>query len=309
MVLQPSTDIFMQDNSDTDVVYTQLMSERIRLLEEKVSEKEMVKKLMKLSFEKVAEYFERYTRDRHAYDSANFVRNSSDLKFIDNTIKHIVALISEAHAYYPNEVYGLKSQAKSDSISEKYMKIFLRLSDLLDGQKDRVSLNILRHNIANMPSVSQFHWVTHAITDEICVRSEYAFKDNSDPKKQYSTLLKKDNLCETIIFEIKLNASNLTVVDSACCVDCNAKLDVENEEIVIHFKRHNDHQCTKCNFLCKWLMSKNNYLKDELIALQTYLDRNNNNLFNTQIVLKFSFKKSTSLPDTYYDIVNTYLNN
>ena len=51
-------------------------------------------------------------------------------------------------------------------------------------------------------------------------------------------------------------------------------------------------------------MSKNNYLKDELLALQTYLDRNSNNLFNTRIILKLNFKNSTALPDTYYDIVN-----
>ncbi len=304
MVLQPSTDIFMQDNFDTDELCTQLISEKIQLEQEKTPEKESMKKLMKLSFEKVAEYFERYTRDRHAYDSANFVRSSSDLYFVDDAIKHIVALISEAHAYYPNDVYGLKSQAKSENISEKYMKIFLRLADLLDGAKDRVSLNILRHNISNMPAISQFHWVTHAITDEISVSSQYKFEANTNSNEMYSTVLTKDNLFETIVFEIKLNASNLTAVKSLSCSNCDAKLDVSNEEIVINLKKDSSCTCNECNFLCKWLMSKNSYLKDELIALQTYLDRNNNNLFNTRIILKLNFKNSSPLLDTYYDIVN-----
>lgn len=304
MVLQPSTDIFLQDNFDTDELCTQLISEKMRLEQEKTSEKENIKKLMKLSFEKVAEYFEQYTRDRHAYDSADFVRKSSDLYFVDDAIKHIVALISEAHAYYPNDVYGLKSQAKSENISEKYMKIFLRLADLLDGAKDRVSLNILKHNISNMPAISQFHWVTHAVTDEISIDSQYYFEEHSNLNRDYSTVLKKENLHETIVFEIKLNASNLTAVKTLSCSNCAAKLDVNNEEIVINLKNGSHCTCKECNFLCKWLMRKNCYLKDELIALQTYLDRNNNNLFNTRIILKLNFKNSSSLSDTYYDIVN-----
>lgn len=304
MVLQPNTDIFMQDNFDTDELYTQLIEEKRKLSDEKTPEKESIKKLMKLSFEKVAEYFERYTRDRHAYDSAAFVRSRSDLNFVDDTIRHMVAIISEAHAYHPNDVYGLKSHAKSENISEKYMKIFLRLADLLDGAKDRVSLDILRLNISNMPEISQFHWVTHAITDEISVDSQYDFDERGTSKQGYSTVLTKENLLETIVFEIKLNASNLTSVKTLSCSNCDAKVDFDNKEIVIRFNKNSSCTCVKCNFLCKWLMSKNSYLKDELLALQMYLDRNSSNLFSTQVILKLNFNNSTSLNDTYYDIVN-----
>lgn len=306
MVLQPDVNTFINDNFETDKIYTAFCTERERILSEPET-KENIKKLMKISFEKVGQYFESITRDKHASESAKFIRNSKDLDFLGNEIKQFVASVSEAHAFNPNDVYGLKSKAKSENISEKYIMILLRLADLLDMSKDRVSLNILKYNISNMPETSQFHWVTHAITDEYKIYSSYTFNGKDIDGETFETVIKPENLKETITIEIKLNASNLTNVQSLNCQNVNATLDTTSHKILVNLE---DGECKSdnCIFLCKWFFSKNSYLQKELNALKLYLHRNSNNIFNTAINIKLNFENSTPLPDNYYDIVNREIN-
>lgn len=306
MVLQPDVNTFVIDNFETDKIYTDFCIERQNILNN-AETKEDIKKLMKISFEKVGQYFESLTRDKHATNSAKFIRNSRDLDFLGDEIKQFVASVSEAHAFNPNDVYGLKSKAKSENISEKYIMILLRLADLLDISKDRVSLNILKYNISNMPESSQFHWVTHAITDEYKIYSSYKFNGKAIDEGDFETVIKPENLKEIITVEIKLNASNLTDVQSLKCQNVNAVLDTKSRNILVSLK-DGECQSDNCNFLCKWFFSKNNYLQKELNALKLYLHRNSNNIFHTNINIKLNFENSMSLPDNYYDIVNKEIN-
>ena len=306
MVLQPDVNTFVADNFETDKIYTDFCVERQNILNNTAT-KEDIKKLMKISFEKVSQYFESLTRNKHATNSAKFIRNSKDLEFLGNEIRQFVACTSEAHAFNPNDVYGSKSKAKSENISEKYIMILLRLADLLDMSKDRVSLNILKYNINNMPEFSQFHWVTHAITDEYKIYSSYKFTEKTIDSGNFETVIKTENLKEIITVEIILNASNLTDVSSLKCQNINATLDTTSHQILIDVGKGNC-QLKNCNFLCKWFFSKNNYLSKELNALRLYLQRNTSKIFHTDIVIKLNFNNSMPLPDNYYDIVNREIN-
>lgn len=306
MVLQPDVNTFVADNFETDKIYTDFCVERQNILNNKGT-KEDIKRLMKISFEKVSQYFESLTRDKHAPNSAKFIRSSKDLEFLENEIRQFVANASEAHAFNPNDVYSLKSKAKSENISEKYIMILLRLADLLDMSKDRVSLNILKYNISNMPEFSQFHWVTHAITDEYKIYSSYEFIGKTIDADNFETVLKKENLKEIITVEIILNASNLTDVSSLKCQNINAILDATSQQISIEVGK-GECQAENCNFLCKWFFSKNNYLSKELNALKVYLQRNTSNIFHTDVIIKLNFNNSMPLPDNYYDIVNREIN-
>lgn len=306
MVLQPDVNTFVADNFETDKIYTDFCVERQNILNNKET-KEDIKRLMKISFEKVSQYFESLTRDKHAPNSAKFIRSSKDLEFLENEIRQFVANASEAHAFNPNDVYSLKSKAKSENISEKYIMILLRLADLLDMSKDRVSLNILKYNISNMPEFSQFHWVTHAITDEYKIYSSYEFIGKTIDADNFETVIKKENLKEIITVEIILNTSNLTDVSSLKCQNINAILDATSQQISIEVGK-GECQAENCNFLCKWFFSKNNYLSKELNALKVYLQRNTSNIFHTDVIIKLNFNNSMPLPDNYYDIVNREIN-
>lgn len=307
MVLQPDTNLFINENDETDKIYTSFCVERKN---HDLETKEDIKKLMKLSFEKVCEYFGTLTRDHHAYNSAKFIRKTKDLNFLNKEIIELVASVSEAHAFQPNDVYGLKSKAKAkaENISEKYIMILLRLADLLDVSKDRVSLNILKYNISNMPEISQFHWVTHAIIDKYNIYSSYTF-DYKPSNAEFVTVIKPENLTEIITVEIKLNASNLTTVKSLNCKNTCATLSIEKNEILIELGEDKSCNSKNCSFLCKWFFMKNNYLQEELNALKLYLKRNHNNIFNTKIRIKLSFEDSMPLPDNYYDIVRKQIVN
>jgi len=305
MVMQPNINLFTQENFKTDELYTSFLEIKKQIETEMLSEKQKEKALMKQSFEKVSNYFEVIVRDNHARDSASFIKNNRDLDFLELPIRGIVSAVSEAHNYNPNDVYGLKSTAKSDVVSEKYMMILLRIADLLDISKDRVSLNILRHNIKNMPEISQYHWVTHAAIDRFQISSTYEFiKHKLKEKDDFITQLKKQNLMETITVEIFLNSSNLTKVKSLNCENAKATLTKASDGIIIELGKGEKCDPEQCNFLCKWMLKKNEYLLKELNALQLYLDRNANNIFTTKINIKINFSEATPLLGDHFDIVS-----
>lgn len=309
MAIQPKIDSFTSDNEQTDILSSEFYGELKKAIDYDCYNKPEIKKLMKQAFEKVNEYFETIARDKHAYNSADFIKNSPDLSSLNSTVRKEVAAISEAHAYDWKDVYDLKSNARTECISEKYLMILLRIADLVDGAKDRVSLNILRHNISNMPNESKFHWVTHAITDGIDIESEYAFLKEKVPSNEegFVSILNKKYLTEKIVVTIKVNEYILTSVNRNNCKNASAKLIKDKNEIVINLGENK--VCdANCIFLCKWLMTKNNYLLSELNALQLYFNRNASNLFNTKIQMKIKFEDAKEITSEYFSIVDKKIN-
>lgn len=311
MAIQPQIESFTADNEQTDIISTKFYSELKRTIELTSYDKEATKKLMKQAFEMVNEYFESVARDQHAYDSASFIKNNIDLFYLDPTVRKEVAAISEAHCYNSIDVFDLKSVARTECISEKYLMILLRLADLVDGAKDRVSLNILRHNISNMPEESKFHWVTHAITDGVDITSEYRFETEHIPtnENEFISVLNKKYLNEIIVVTINVNEYNLTNVTCNKCRNAHAKLVKKENKILIDIGKEETCDEKTCTFLCKWLMTKNSYLLSELNALQLYFNRNASNLFNTKIQIKINFSNAQSIDSKYYDIVDKKINN
>ena len=310
MAIQPDLESFTADNEKTDMISCEFYNELKKIIEASSYNKKEIKKLMKEAFEKVNEHFESVARDNHTYDSASFIKNNLDLYYLDFTVRKEVASVSEAHGYNAEDIYDLKSMARTENVSEKYLMILLRLADLVDGTKDRVSLNILRHNISNMPEESKFHWVTHAITDGIDVTSKYKFDfiKGSEKRNGFISVLNKKYLSETIVVTINVNECNLTTVPCNRCKNASAQLVKGDDEIVINLGNGNMCDDKKCTFLCKWLMKKNSYLLSELNALQLYFNRNKSNLFETKIQIKINFSNAKSVDSKYYDIVCKKIN-
>ncbi len=309
MILQPSIDSFLENNAQTDEIYTSFLKFKQDLFidsnldEFHFDNKSNVKAVMKEAFQKVNYYFESVSRDLHVVSSANFIKSTPDLNFIDLPIRSIVSAISSAHGANTKDIYGLKSNAKNDVVSEKYMMILLRVADLLDISKDRVSLDILDRNISNMPKISQYHWITHSVIDKFEIKSKYEFQNIKPTEENFISVLKRENFIENVIVEIHLNTSNITNVKSLKCKDVSSKLNLLKEFIEIEIGKGNE--CKDgCNFLCKWICHKNAYLLSELNALQLYTERTPNLNFTTKIKVKLNFHKAEALKSKYFDIVS-----
>lgn len=309
MILQPSIDSFLENNSQTDEIYSSFLKFKQELFsgsnkdEFHFDNKANVKTVMKDAFERVNYYFESLSRDTHVTSSASFIKTTSDLNFIDLPIRAIVSAVAAAHGAVCTDIYGLKSNAKSDVVSEKYMMILLRVADLLDIAKDRVSLDILDRNIANMPKISQYHWITHSAIDKFEIKSEYKFQNENLADEKFISVLMRENFIETIIVQIYLNTSNLTNVKPLRCKDVSSTLNLDDEFIEIEVGKGKS--CIgKCNFLCKWVCHKNAYLLPELNALQQYIERTPNLNFTTKIKVRLNFYNAKALKSDYFDIVN-----
>ena len=251
------------------------------------------------TFEIVNNFFEETIRKEHPKRAAKFIKNQKDLNFIELLTRRIVSEISKGHGLDNKDVYGLRSNAKEDVVSEKYLMIILRLADLMDMSKDRVSVNILKQNIRNMPKESQFQWISHLAIDKCTIETEFNLykKLNDEQKEEFE-------IAENVVFTIYLNTRILTSIDNANCKKVlNCKVNKDSIEIKLE-----DNACSDCNFMSKWMMKKHSYLFDELISLQTYLGRNSNNsVFITSFKVILNMKNTDKLPSEFIDVVSKKL--
>ena len=255
-----------------------------------------ISKFILETFEVVNNYFEETIRKEHPQRAAKFIKNQKDLNFLGLLTRRIVSEISKGHGLDNKDVYGLRSSAKEDVVSEKYLMIILRLADLMDMSKDRVSVNILKQSIRNMPKESQFQWISHLAIDKCTIETE--FKCN--PIENGENL----EIAENVVFTIYLNTRVLTSIKNADCKKgLNCKVSKDSIEIKLE-----ENACSNCNFMSKWMLKKHSYLFDELISLQTYLDRNSNkSVFNTSFKVILNMSNTDKLPSEFIDVVNKKL--
>lgn len=312
MVLHPDIQSFVSDNFDTDLIYSEFKKEisSFRDLIDQVP-KSTIKNLILDCFRKIDDYFENTSRSMHPKGSARFIRQTKDLDFLEKTIKEYVAAVSESHGYDTNNIYGLKSNARDSLISRKYIMIILRFADLMDMTKERVSVNIMNHNLQHMSETSKFHWISHSIIDSNQIHTEYCF--DSQGIKTGESFLQKEYFKEEFIITIKLNTQLLTKTE--CNERCRYIASCELKKIngKPHIKlRISDKSTKTCHdkdstLICKWMSKKNEYLYKEMSALQQYLNRNDNNWFDTSIIIDLELEDKDILSSEHLDIVRRYL--
>lgn len=257
-------------------------------------------------FNEVYGYFESEVRDHHATDSANFIRERSNtlLSYLEPTLLSFVAKVSESHGYDVYDVYGLKSRAKDDTVSLKYLMMLIRLADLLDVANDRVNYHLLRQNLKHLSLTSKFHWISHLVTDKIELKTVYT-ADEDDEKK-----LDEKPISEDINLDLYLNVKQLTTATkkSKCeCCQCNIK----DGCISINIRNGNKprEKCDQksCTVLCLWMVKKHEWLIPELIALNDYLFSVNNSLIKTRINFNIHYRGDMGLDPDMFDYVQEYL--
>lgn len=259
-------------------------------------------------FNDVYTYFETLVRDNHAKDSAKFICDYSKslLGYLEPTLLSFVATVSESHGYDVLEVYGLKSKAKDDTISLKYLMILIRLADLLDVANDRVNYYLLRQNLKNLLPASKFHWISHLVTDKIELNTDYITDENAK--------IGEKPITEIINLELFLNVKQLTVTKlHRKCQRCQLERGLGGEDCLgIRIAGGVDPSitCTEsdCTVLCYWMMQKHDWLITELTALNDYLYSVNNSLFKTKINFLIHYRDEMRLDADMFDSVQEYLN-
>ena len=257
-------------------------------------------------FNEVYKYFESMVRDNHAKDSAKFIRDTSNtlLNYLQPTLLSFVAKVAESHGYDVMDVYGIKSRAKDDTISIKYLMMLIRLADLLDVANDRVNYHLLRQNLTNLSQTSKFHWISHLVTDKIELKTNYTADERLG--------LGDKPITEEINLELYLNVKQLTVArKNRQCENCRLeKKDGENSLIIkISGNCDSPHECEeeKCTVLCYWMMQKHDWLVKELVALHDYLYSVNSSLFKTNINFIIHYRDEMRLDADMFDSVQEYL--
>jgi len=300
MVTLPDLDKIQNDSIEANKIYINFINEIENI---KYYDSKKIKGLLKKYYRELDNFYENEVRSNHAKDSGKEIRNRVDLNFIETCIKDIVAEVAESHGYDTVEVYKSKSIASDRLISKKYMQIILRVADLLDMSGYRVSKPILNNNLNNMSEVSSFHWLSHIITEGYQWNVEYYLSDDNELK----TYLENKKIIERITLVIKVNMSQLSKEEPANCN--NMKL--MNESLSqCGFKIKCGEACDRkyCNFLCKWLTNKNNYLFEEFKALQTYLNDNVSNYFKSELYVKVDIEDKTGMKAEEFEIINNYIN-
>ncbi len=299
MVTLPKLDQLQANKFETNKIYTDFFKEIKKQIKDSKLAKKEVLKLLKDYYMRIDSFYEGLVRDGHAKDSADEIRMRSELKFIDDAVRDIVADVSEAHGYNVNEVYKIKSKASTKIWSLKYTKIILRLADLLDMSNYRVSKLILDHNLDNMGETSRFHWLSHLVTRGYVIKTEYYLDD-----KITKHFLEEKSIFEKITLTIDVDLPQITGEKRGDC-NCMNLNAVKGTTISLQCGKKCDSD--KCNFLCKWFVKKNEYLFMELTALQEYLNNSPDNYFKSIIELKIRSSDKNFLSPKQFTLLKKYV--
>lgn len=295
MVTIPDFNIIKMDCAVNDSLCSEFLR-KIKDFDNNRNAKE-IKKLLLDAYTKMDSYYENYVRTNHAKDSANEIRNRAELNFIEYAEREIIAEVAEAHGYFIQDVYNIKANSKNKNFHIKFIKILLRLADLLDMCSYRISELVLNHNIDNMEQISRFHWLSHLATVECGINSQYAV-DGSCMKQ----FLHRHTIIEKINVKIKVALPQLCEVEHNRCNSFNLKKVDGN---VLNIKCGEKCVSLQCNFLCKWFVAKNKYLVDELAALQLYLDSIPDNYFKPEIGVQIEISDKSILTEKQFSLLQS----
>lgn len=272
-------------------------------------------------FSEIYEFFESDVRKKHPIKSALFIKNKRhDLfQYLEETIVEAVVKTGEDHGKEIHNVYDLRSSAKDDVVSTKYVSILLRLADLMDVSNDRINYHLLKENVSHLSAVSKFHWISHLITDEISLIPDYKIREIPIPVGN-GKILNHIDIREILRFYLVLNMKSLEPIERTEDCNCrdwhvtaytthNVPLKYKDYEgITLHFE---DKPCkeTACPMICRWVNNKHSWLFPELARLQKYLNTVNYEPFITEIEVNILFKdfSDINLKPSLFDDVRRYL--
>lgn len=338
MVIHPNIASFNDSNTKSEQLISKWLR-RMATFNEKIDnayksnkfamdEIHRIRKEMGLSlieaFQDIFDFFEDRVRVPHAYESAMFIRHWQEdmLSFLSELEAETIATISDSHGWDTTDVYEMKSSAKEELVSLKYMMILIRLADLLDLANDRIDYFLLKQNRSQMSSVSRYHWISHLITERYELDVDYDIINKKE--------LTDQPIHELIHLDIFLNAEILANIEvhKDRCKGFQAELtkhrknkipknDTEYKCIEFKVGKDDDFCCSNmcklnesshsCPFLCLWMSDRHWWLFTEFGKLKHYLNSVNSKLIKSDISVRFFYNNNHKLDSEFFDDVKSYL--
>ena len=340
MVIHPNIASFNESNPDSEVLISQWMDEMLKIendvtrtfkeghfsLAEIFQLRKKIGRLQVEAFQKVFNFFENKVRSTHPQDSAKYIRSwqKGILSHLSEVEADTIAKVSESHGWDSIHVYSLKSEAKEELVSIKYMMILIRMADLLDLANDRIDYYLLKQNRSQMSLLSRFHWISHLISDGYKLDVEF------NPIK--GVPLDEHPIEENIYVDIFLNTEIMAAmaVNEEPCLNiratkglCNSssnplKKEGTQQECIQYELFKDNRRCNsdlvridgtgkKCPFLCIWIQKKHEWLFAELAELKYYLNSVNSNLIKSDIKVRFFYSNLQPFDSEFYDDIRSYL--
>lgn len=267
------------------------------------------------AYQSMEAFFENDIRNKHAENSADEIRKFEELNFIEPTVREFIAQASAAHGYNTVDIYGVKSHGQERLVNEKIIKILLRLCDLLDMSRYRISNVVLNHNMARLNETSRFHWISHLITDSCHIEAKYIVGDNDIGLSDGDSYLGKGRIIEKLILTVGVLMEQTTATKKSFCNYVkNSELSFDSgnrsdNQAIIKITCDRGYQCEgdTCNFLCKWFVTKNYYLLEELSALKEYLNSISENYFTSEVEIVIKVCANTYIPNEVFDYLRSYI--
>jgi hypothetical protein len=338
MVIHPNIASFNDSNVNSDKLISKWLNEIISLNNQldaafktenfNMRKVHLVRKNMGLAlvsiFQDVFDFFETRVRNPHATESARLIRawQNGMLSFLSELEADAIATISDSHGWDISDVYELKSAAKEELVSLKYMMILIRIADLLDLANDRIDYYILKQNRSQMNPVSRYHWISHLITERYELDADFIPIKGAD--------LTEHPIKEHIHLDVFLNTkilAHLKVHKQPCKGICASLTKLqqyrypknsEERECIEFIVGQKDGYCKSklcqingnsrsCPFLCAWMSDKHWWLFSELGKLNHYLNSVNSDLIHTDISVRFFYNNSRDLDSEFRDDVQKFL--
>lgn len=302
MVTIPKPEQFYAEkDAEADEIFTAISDKFTSTKQPKATKKDLYK-----TYQCIDEFFERKVRGSHTADSANEIRKFDELLFLDSTMRETIARVSEAHGFDVEDVYLEKAAKAGELVNEKMVKILLRLSDLLDISRYRISNIVLNHNLTSLNETSRFHWISHLLTDQCHIDARYKLNSGSAAGAKMAKRIEEKLVLTVDVLMSQTTVTKPNMCKHISCAELKAKPG-EKTEIVAQCEQEKQCDNNNCNFLCKWFMSKNNYLTAELAALKKYLMSIEENFFAVSVEIRIQAIENKRLSNETFDYLKQYL--
>lgn len=235
-------------------------------------------------------------RGEHALRSSIEIQNDYNLPLSDLEKKY-VAEVSYNHMKSTDEIYGLQNKQlfRKKNIDIRKISMWLRLLDLTDITKYRVTQEVFDRYFDRMGVVSRFHWIKHLCIDDLKISVEQDKKvDGTSLGRLRVTLQVLMNyipLNEKIDKKCKKNSDKYKVMFECCKFN-------ENEQGK-HKRDKNLKKSEYCDLRCAFF-NEFKFFDIELEAINNYAK-----LYNEEIEFSIEYvKNEETIRDDFLVLTN-----
>lgn len=233
----------------------------------KIIKMETMLRKIYLIHDKTEQLFENIVRSEHPTRAKKDIIIDDMLPLTDLEKKYI-SKVSENHGNDYEKVYGLVDEEvfRNQKIDIRKISIWLRILDLTDISKTRVTQAVFSRYFERMGIVSRFHWLKHLCVNHIDFKNEY---DVSGKKLNVDIIVNMNYLPseEYLDKKCKYLENNLDYHNINC-----VQYEDENkntDEVKYKKTKKRKNKSSNCNLLCAFL-NENNWFEKEVDQLNWY---------------------------------------